>query len=75
MKPGMSFILWRVPQIQSEGGWLPHDLHATIAPEQLPCQASQYYNSQCSQLGVIGDDLFLPVACIAPSSTMKDSYT
>lgn len=50
-----------------------HAIIATIAWVKVSCQASHSCSSCSSQLSIIDDCLSLPVACIAPASTMKAS--
>lgn len=65
----INFLLWQEPQIQSESGYL-----LTVTPLQHHGHfvlASQDCCNQGSQLRKIGDDNSPPMACTAPSGTMK----
>lgn len=69
MGPGMGFILWSRPYIQSESGWCPHAMHATPAPVEMPCQACCLCSSLRSQLWKV-DYHFSPLtSCRRSSST------
>ena len=39
MAPGMCCTLWSGPSNQSKSSCYSHDVHATIAPVGMPCQA------------------------------------
>lgn len=47
-----------------------HNIPTTIAAVVMSCQVGPYYILQGSQLGKNGNYFFIPLAYIAPSTTM-----